>query len=62
MYQLLIKSMLIAALYQLGISVSEFSNCSNRQCLQHIEKASRNILRIDWKPISIFPNEAKRFK
>lgn len=34
----------------------------NRQCLEEIDKANRKILRIDWKPISVFPEEAKRFR
>lgn len=62
MYTFLIKLMLISALFQFGISLSEFRDCGSRQCLQRIEKASRNILKIDWKPISVFPNEAKRFR
>ncbi len=62
MYNLLIKLMLITALLQLGWSLSDFENCHSRQCLARIEKHSRDILRIDWKPISVFPEEAKRFR
>jgi hypothetical protein len=62
MYSLLIKLMVIAALIQLGISLSEFENCHSRQCLRKIEKASRDILGVDWRPITIFPEEANRFR
>jgi hypothetical protein len=62
MYQLLIRLMLISALFELGIAVSDFKNCHSRQCLRHVEKASRAILKVDWKPVSVFQNEAKRFQ
>ena len=61
MYNLLIKLMVITALLQLGWAIADFENCYSRQCLQRIEKHSRDILKIDWKPISLFPEEAKRF-
>jgi hypothetical protein len=51
MYQLLVRLMLLSALLQLGISVSDFSKCRSRHCLK-----------IDWRPISVFPEEAKRFR
>lgn len=62
MYGLLIKLMLFTTLLQLGISIADFKNCKSGQCLQQIGKGSRDILKINWKPISIFPEEAKRFR
>ncbi len=62
MYDLLVRLMLIAALAQFGISAKEFYECGQRSCLAHLEANSRQILRIDWKPISLFPGEAKRFQ
>ena len=62
MYTLLVRLMFISALLQLGISVSKIENCHSLQCLQTLEKRSRDVLKIDWKPISVFPEEAKRFK
>lgn len=62
MYSLLIKLMVLAALMELGISVSEFENCHSRDCIQQVEKRSRDVLKIDWKPISLFPKEAQRFR
>ena len=57
MEKLLVKLMFIAAIGQLGMSLHDFQNCHSRQCLQHIEKKSRDVLNIDWKPISIWPED-----
>lgn len=62
MHGLLVKLMLITALLQLGMSLSSFESCHSRLCLQQIEKHSREVLNINWKPISVFPEEAKRFR
>lgn len=61
METLLVRLMFLTALFQLGYAVSDLDNCHTRQCVQKIEKASRDVLKITWKPISIFPEEAKRF-
>jgi len=62
MYNLIIKLMVIAALMKLGISIEEFAFCHSKRCTSRIEKASRDVLKIDWKPISVFPEEAQRFR
>lgn len=62
MYNLLIKLMVLAALVQLGISLKDFQNCHSGQCMRNIELRSREVLRVDWKPITVFPNEARRFR
>ena len=62
MYNLLIKLMFIAALAELGLTLSSFEKCKSRECAQQIEKASRDVLRVEWRPISIFPEEGKRFR
>ena len=62
MYSLMIKLMIVAALIQLGISVDKFVSCSSRECSSRIEKASRDVLKINWKPISVFPEEGQRFR
>jgi len=56
------KFVLAYALYFLGMSLTEVLECRSGTCLRRIEKAKRDVLRIDWKPISIFPEEAKRFR
>lgn len=62
MEELLVRLMLIAALSQFGMSVSDLANCRSRKCLAQLERNSRKVLKIDWKPISVFPEEAKRFR
>jgi len=62
MYDLLVKLMLISALLQIGMTFKEFQNCSRRECLTRLEKFSRKSLEINWKSISVFPEEAKRFR
>lgn len=62
MYTLLLRLMLIAAALQLGLSLSDMAFCHSRECTARIERASRDILKIDWKPISVWPEEAQRFR
>ena len=62
MYSILIKLIVAAALLDLGISFSKMEDCSSRQCWTQIQKVSRKATHIDWKPISVFPEEAKRFR
>ena len=64
MENLLVKLMLIAALVhyaKLGMSLSRFENCRSRACVQQIERHSRDILRINWTPISVFPKRQNGF-
>lgn len=62
METLLLRLMFITAVIQLGYVFSDFDNYHSRQCVQKIEKASRDVLKINWKPIVIFPEEARRFR
>ncbi len=62
MYNLLIKLMLLSALLQLGMHFSDVAFCGSRDCASSIEKASRDILRIEWKAISVWPEEGKKFR
>ncbi len=62
MYNILIRLMVIAALSKFGISLFDFENCNYTQCLKTIETKSREVLSISWKPISVFPEEARRFR
>lgn len=62
METLLLRLIFITAVIQLGYAVSDFEDCHSRQCAQKIEKAARDVLKINWKPIVIFPEEAKRFR
>lgn len=62
MYDLLVKLMIATALLQLGISVDRSNRCGDQQCIPNIERHTRNVLHVPWKPISVFPEEATRFK
>ena len=62
MYNLLFKLILIATAIQLGISMTDLTNGGSRRSINKLEKASREVLEIDWKPISVFPEEARRFR
>lgn len=62
MEKLIGKMLLAYALYTLGMSLNDVWDCRSRQCLSKIETAKRKVLKIDWKPILIFPEEAKRFR
>ena len=62
MENLLVKLMAIAPLTQLGFSLADFRRCHSQSCLAQAEKRSRDVLKIDWRPISVFPKETKRFQ
>jgi hypothetical protein len=61
-YSILIKLIVAASLIELGIDLSRSSDCSSRACWNQLHLASQKVLRIDWRPISIFPKEAERFR
>lgn len=61
MYTLLIRLMVLAALADLiGRPTSEFIHES--LSLQTLERFGRDVTTIVWKPISVFPDEASKFK
>ncbi len=62
MYQLLIRLMFIAALAEFGMKVSDIGECRSRQCVKMLQARALDVLRIDWKPISVFPEEAKSLR
>jgi hypothetical protein len=56
MYTLLVRLMLIAAMLELGLSLTALRDP------RKMEIATMKVLIIQWKPISIFPEETKRFQ
>jgi hypothetical protein len=62
MIELMIRLMVLAALAQFGMSVAEVSGCKTGQCLARLKEASREVLRVEWRPISVFPEEGSRFR
>lgn len=62
MYQLLIRLLFIAALAEFGLKISDIGECRSRQCVKMLQMRALDVLRIDWKPISVFPEAAKGFR
>lgn len=62
MYNLGLRLMLISALTQLGFQLSEVLYCHSRECSGRLEKASQDVLRVNWKPISVWPEIGRQFK
>lgn len=62
MYNVLIKLIVVASLLELGIDLSRSGECSSHACWCQLQRASQKVLRIEWRPISIFPKEAARFR
>jgi len=54
MYPILLRLLLLASLLELGISLTQAS-------LATLERAARQVLNVDWRPISVWPEEAGRF-
>jgi len=62
MYEILVRILVISALLQLGLSLTDLFTCSTDICSHQLESARQEVLQINWSPISVFPEQAKRFK
>ena len=62
MNELLLKLFIAAALLDFGHSLLRPDALSTHSGLDRIDQATREVLKIDWKPISVFPEEAKKFQ
>lgn len=62
MYDLLVRLFFAAALLELGHAAIQPDKCDSRECLGRMERLSREVLRVDWRPISVFPEEARRLR
>ena len=62
MYDILIKVIVAAALLELGLTFNHSGDCRSSARLDQIQRASKKVLHVDWTPISIFPEEGKRFR
>ncbi len=56
MYRLLVGLMILSAVFELGITFADFKD------QRAVDAANRKVLKIEWKAISVFPNEARRFQ
>lgn len=59
---MLVILMVGSAIQQIGISFENFTQSESSKYLSKIELAKQKVLKVDWKPISVFPEEAKRFR
>ena len=62
MEKLIGKIIIVYGLFTLGMSFSDVFNCRNRECFRKIETAKRKVLDVNWKSISMFPEEARKFR
>lgn len=62
MYVLMVRLMFLAALLELGISLTNWNLCQSPDCSIRMENMAHGVLKVDWKPISAFPEEARRFQ
>lgn len=62
MYDLLFRLFFAAALLELGHAAIRVDKCDSRECLGRMERLSREVLHVPWKPISVFPEEARRIR
>jgi hypothetical protein len=62
MIDLLVRLMALAALTQFGMTLVGAHGCVSGRCLARMERASLEVLRVDWRPISVFPEVARKFR
>jgi len=57
-YLLLVRLMFLAAFLELVGNLS----VDKRYYFLSFERMGRKVLKVEWRPISVFPDEAKRFR
>lgn len=62
MQNTLVRLLLLAALLELGFSVFEWKGCRSKERIFLFNEKSGEVLKINWRPLSVFPEEAKRFQ
>lgn len=62
MNDLLLKLFIMITIMQTGIALKDFTDFSTKQNQLKLKTAQVKILNIDWKPISVFPEEARKFR
>lgn len=62
MYRLLFCAILVATFQEYGWKAQELYACRNEGCLKNAVAKSREITKVNWKPIILFPKEAAQFK
>ena len=62
MNKLLLIAILAYAAAQTGLNIKETLECKNKICLKQVDTKIEKVLKVDWEPISVFPEEAQRFR
>ena len=62
MYEILLRLILIGALAEFGADLLKTGDCATRSCVSHVRRVALKAAKIDWRPISVFPDQAKRFQ
>lgn len=62
MYKLLLMLMVSCAVTEFGFTIKDLQECTQGRCTKKLTEARNRVMKIDWKPISVFPNEKKRFR
>ena len=62
MENLFVKLVILAAIAQFGFSLADLGGCRSEECLRKIERLSREVVRVEWRVISVFPEEGRRFR
>ncbi|RYZ77903.1 MAG: hypothetical protein EOP05_00290 [Proteobacteria bacterium] len=62
MYRLLLCAILVATFQEYGWKAQVLYACRNEACLKKAVARSREITKVNWKPIVLFSKEAAQFK
>ena len=57
MFNLLLRLIILSAIIQLGLRLTDLADCRSKECRDRLERASREVLHINWKPISVLPSK-----
>jgi hypothetical protein len=60
MYYAILLMVAFSTLKQAKLNPSDILCWKQQACALRLMKARNNLLKIDWKPISVFPEEARR--
>ncbi len=62
MYSYLVRLMLLGAAIQFGVDFWAVVSGDGLTRAKLIDGYARRVLHVDWKPISVWPEEARRFR
>ena len=62
MFKVLIQAILASAVLSLGIDLAGVARMNTGERIRFVRAQTLRMARIDWRPISVFPEEARRFR